>query len=34
MTENEKQNDNTISLLITQIQEQLVCINILSKGIV
>jgi hypothetical protein len=30
MTENEKQNDTTISSLITQIQEQLVCINILS----
>lgn len=37
MTENDKQNDHTISLLITQIQEQLVCIlysifkNILDK---
>ncbi len=30
MTENEKQNDNTISSLIIQIQEQLVCINNLS----
>jgi hypothetical protein len=30
MAENEKQNDNNISLLITQIQEQLVCIYIQS----